>query len=111
MSSSEKMVVAGADGFIGGHLIKQSFADGRTHLTAVDIKPFDEWFQCDSRAEKVSVDLQDLDACRNVMRDAAVVYNLAADMGGTGFIEHNTALLIGLEATYRWISDQMCAHA
>ena len=61
-------------------------------VTAVDIKPPDEWFQRDSRVENVSADLQDLDACRRVVRGASDVYNLAADMGGMGFIEGNKAL-------------------
>jgi GDP-D-mannose 3',5'-epimerase len=88
----QRIVVTGAGGFIGGHLVQRLLAEGQTELTAVDIKPPDEWFQRDSRVENLSVDLQDLEACRRIVRDAADVYNLAADMGGMGFIENNKAL-------------------
>ena len=90
--SSHRIVVTGAGGFIGGHLVRQLLAEGQTDLTAVDIKPPAEWFQLDSRVDNVSADLQDLQACRDVVHGASVVYNLAADMGGMGFIEKNRAL-------------------
>ena len=90
--SSQRVVVAGAGGFIGGHLIQRLLAAGQTAITAVDIKPPGEWFQLDSRADNVSADLQDLQACRRIAAGASVVYNLAADMGGMGFIERNKAL-------------------
>ena len=89
---AQRIVVTGAGGFIGGHLVQHLLAEGRTDLTAVDIKPPDEWFQRDARVENVSVDLQDLQACRRIVRGASDVYNLAADMGGMGFIEGNKAL-------------------
>ena len=88
----QKVVVTGAGGFIGGHLVQQLVAAGQTEITAVDIKPPDEWFQRDARADNVSVDLQDLGACRRIVSGAGTVYNLAADMGGMGFIENNKAL-------------------
>ena len=90
--SSHRIVVTGAGGFIGGHLVQQLRSQGRTDVTAVDIKPTAEWFQLDSRVDNVSADLQDLQTCRDVMSGASVVYNLAADMGGMGFIEKNKAL-------------------
>jgi GDP-D-mannose 3',5'-epimerase len=89
---TERVVVTGAGGFIGGHLVRQLLSDGATAITAVDIKPLDQWFQLDARADNVSADLQDLTACRSVVDDVSVVYNLAADMGGMGFIENNKAL-------------------
>jgi GDP-D-mannose 3',5'-epimerase len=89
---AQRIVVTGAGGFIGGHLVQHLLAEGRTELTAVDIKPPDEWFQRDSRVENVSADLQDIQACRRIVRGASEVYNLAADMGGMGFIEGNKAL-------------------
>ncbi len=90
--SAHRVVVTGAGGFIGGHLVRQLLADGQTELTAVDIKPPEEWFQLASRADNVSADLRDLDVCRRIVSGASVVYNLAADMGGMGFIESNKAL-------------------
>jgi nucleoside-diphosphate-sugar epimerase len=89
---AQRIVVTGAGGFIGGHLVQHLLAEGRTELTAVDIKPPDEWFQRDSRVENVSADLQDIQACRRIVHGASEVYNLAADMGGMGFIEGNKAL-------------------
>jgi GDP-D-mannose 3',5'-epimerase len=84
-------VVCGGGGFIGGHLVKKLRAAGRC-VRSVDIKPLDQWYQVDPEVENVVADLQDLDACRAAVAGAADVYNLAADMGGMGFIENNKAL-------------------
>lgn len=90
-TSSGIDVVCGGGGFIGGHLVKKLRAAGRT-VRSVDIKPLDQWYQVDPQAENVVADLQDLDACRAAVAGAGDVYNLAADMGGMGFIENNKAL-------------------
>ena len=86
------IVVAGAGGFIGGHLIADLLARGYSNLRGIDIKPFEEWYQVFDGVENVQADLQDRSACRIACADAAEVYNLAADMGGMGFIENNKAL-------------------
>src|SRR5205807_1324079 len=57
-----------------------------------DIKPLDEWYQVFDGVEKLQLDLQDKEACEQALHGAAKVYNLAADMGGMGFIENNRAL-------------------
>jgi nucleoside-diphosphate-sugar epimerase len=88
----ELIVVAGAGGFIGGHLVGELFRQGYTRVRAVDVKPFGEWFQRDGRAENLELDLRGLAACRTAVRGATEVYNLACDMGGIGFIEQNKAL-------------------
>ena len=85
------VVVAGGGGFIGGHLVAALRKQGR-RVRAVDIKPLDEWYQQIPGAENIVADLKDLGRCREVVRGAAAVYQLAADMGGMGFIEHNKAL-------------------
>jgi nucleoside-diphosphate-sugar epimerase len=90
--SSELIVVCGAGGFIGGHLVADLLRQGHGRLRAVDCKPFDEWFQKFPEAENLQLNLQDAGACDQALRGAATVYNLAADMGGMGFIEHNKAL-------------------
>jgi nucleoside-diphosphate-sugar epimerase len=90
--SSELIVVCGAGGFIGGHLVADLLRQGHRQLRAVDCKPFDEWFQQFPEAENLQLNLQEAGACAQALRGAAIVYNLAADMGGMGFIEHNKAL-------------------
>ena len=84
-------VVAGGGGFIGGHLVASLRADGyRTR--AVDIKPLSEWQQVFEHSENVVADLRDRAQCIRAVEGADVVYQLAGDMGGMGFIEHNKAL-------------------
>ncbi|MFV0338098.1 MAG: NAD-dependent epimerase/dehydratase family protein [Chthoniobacterales bacterium] len=85
------IVVAGGGGFIGGHLIDALRKDGYTRLRAVDCKPFAEWHQVFDDVENLELDLQYLDPCRQACVGAGQVYNLAADMGGMGFIELNKA--------------------
>ncbi len=89
---SDKIVVCGAGGFIGGHLVADLLRQGFTSIRAVDLKPFNEWYQTFPQAENLQLDLQGKEACEQALRDAKVVYNLAADMGGMGFIENNRAL-------------------
>src|SRR5688572_20324580 len=90
--TSAKIVVCGAGGFIGGHLVSDLLRQGHTNIRAVDQKPFDDWYQIFSQVENLQLDLQGKEACETALRDAEVVYNLAADMGGMGFIENNRAL-------------------
>lgn len=90
MSSPEPLLVAGAGGFIGGHLVRSLVADG-IPVRAVDQKPIEEWYQVASDAENVVLDLSLLDACRAAVDGVSHVYNLASDMGGMGFIELNKA--------------------
>lgn len=90
--SGQRIVVAGAGGFIGGHLVADLLERGFEDVRAVDIKPFDEWYQLFDAAENLQLDLQDKDNCDIACDGANLVYNLAADMGGMGFIENNKAL-------------------
>jgi GDP-D-mannose 3',5'-epimerase len=92
MDLSKLTVVTGAGGFIGGHLVGALMSDGFP-VRAVDVKPLDEWYQRHQGAENVVRDLAQLDACEEVLTGAVdAVFNLAADMGGMGFIENNRAL-------------------
>src|SRR5262249_36267290 len=86
------IVVAGAGGVIGGHFFADLLARGFSNVRGIDIKPFEEWYQVFDRVENIQADLQDRRACCMACADAAEVYNLAADMGGMGFIENNKAL-------------------
>jgi len=88
----QKAVVCGAGGFIGGHLVQNLLANGVEVIRAVDLKPLDEWYQTSSDVESLSLDLQDKDNCLKAAENADVIFQLAADMGGMGFIENNKAL-------------------
>ena len=91
LTHDQKVLVTGAGGFIGGHLVKRLKVQGHTNLRAVDIKPLDQWFQCDPEVESLSLDLRLQRDCELAVRNVARVYNLASDMGGIGFIEKNRA--------------------
>jgi nucleoside-diphosphate-sugar epimerase len=86
------VVVAGAGGFIGGHLVADLHRRGYSRIRAVDIKPLDEWHQQFSNAENLVLDLRLKEDCETAVRGAVQVFNLAANMGGMGFIENNKAL-------------------
>ncbi len=85
-------VVCGGGGFIGGHLVKNLLANGVNVIRAVDVKPMDEWYQVTPEVENVVADLKDKENCYSASRGAEIVFQLAADMGGMGFIENNKAL-------------------
>ena len=87
-----KVVVCGAGGFIGGHLVKSLLDNGANVIRAVDVKPLDEWYQTSPGVANLSLDLKDKDNCMETAEGAEVVFQLAADMGGMGFIENNKAL-------------------
>lgn len=92
MKRDQLVVVAGAGGFIGGHLVAHLKARGYGRIRAVDKKPLDEWHQRDADAENLRLDLMERSACARACEGASEVYQLAADMGGMGFIENNKAL-------------------
>lgn len=89
---SSPILVAGAGGFIGGWLVRSLVGQGFSDVRAVDMKPLSEWYQRIDGAENVVVDLKLLEDCRRVVSGRQFVFNLAADMGGMGFIELNKAL-------------------
>jgi nucleoside-diphosphate-sugar epimerase len=89
---NEQVAVCGAGGFIGGFLVKRLLKDGVNVIRAVDIKPVEEWYQSSKGVENVQADLKTWQACERAVEGATVVFNLAADMGGMGFIENNKAL-------------------
>ncbi len=86
----KKIVVAGAGGFIGGHLVKELVKKGMK-VRAVDIKPLNEWYQVFPDVENLVLDLRLKDNCYTAVNGYNEVFNLAADMGGMGFIENNKA--------------------
>ena len=98
--ASKLAVVAGGGGFIGGHLARTLMDKGYA-VRVADIKPLDEWYQVHTDAENFAGpggsaggggDCRDFRICRDLCKGATEVYQLAADMGGMGFIENNKAL-------------------
>ncbi len=88
----EKIAVCGAGGFIGGHLVKHLQAKGVEVVRAIDIKPLDEWYQVSDNVENLVADLKEKNNCCNAAKGVTAIFQLAADMGGMGFIENNKAL-------------------
>ena len=83
-----RILVAGAGGFIGGHLVNRLLSEGHS-VRAVDIKPVAEWWQAHTGATNIPLDLRIKSSCESVCDGIDQIYNLAADMGGIGFIERN----------------------
>lgn len=86
------VVVLGGGGFIGGQLVRTLAEKGVGPIRSVDIKPVDEWFHRVPGVENLVLDLREAEACAIACRNAGTIYNLAADMGGMGFIENHKAL-------------------
>ncbi len=86
------VLVTGAGGFIGGHLVAALRRQGCRNIRAVDIKPLDEWYRVFNDVENLILDLSLKENCDRSAQGASEIYNLAANMGGMGFIENNKAL-------------------
>ena len=97
MANDDLIVVTGAGGFIGGHLVADLLKKGHKRLRAVDIKPQEDWYQHFPDVENIQADLSHLSSCESTCQGARYVYNLAADMGGMGFIEsHKTQCMLSV---------------
>jgi GDP-D-mannose 3',5'-epimerase len=86
----EKIVVTGAGGFIAGHLVKELIRKGN-QVRAIDIKPLNQWYQVSDEADNLVLDLRLRENCYQAVNGYDEIFNLAADMGGMGFIENNKA--------------------
>src|ERR1700750_2064399 len=91
MSKDDLVVVTCAGGFIGGNLVKVLQQRGHKKIRAVAVKPVAEWYQKHPGVENQVGALALLEPCRAAARGARMIYNLAADMGGMGFIETHKA--------------------
>jgi GDP-D-mannose 3',5'-epimerase len=124
MKKDALIVITGAGGFIAGSLARYFHDKGFTRIRAVDKKPLPEWYQRVEGVECLCLDLSREESCRGACEGAVEVYNLAADMGGMGFIEKNRveclrSILINthmLEAAWRagaeryFYSSSACAY-
>jgi GDP-D-mannose 3',5'-epimerase len=90
--TAKTIVVTGAGGFIGGALVSALRARGHQNIRAVEIKPLRDWYQRFDDVENLTLDLNLRENCEIAAKGASEIYNLAANMGGMGFIEHNKAL-------------------
>jgi nucleoside-diphosphate-sugar epimerase len=124
LDQDDLIVITGAGGFIAGSLTRYFAEQGYTRIRAIDRKPLPDWYLRVPGVESISMDLSHEQNAIDAVRGATEVYNLAADMGGMGFIEHfrveclrsilvNTHLT---EASYRagvkryFFSSSACAY-
>ena len=124
LKKDDLIVIAGAGGFIGGSLAHYYHDQGFTRIRAVDKKPVPDWYQRIEGVECLSLDLSEKENAVRAVAGAVEVYDMAADMGGMGFIERfrveclrsvliNTHLI---EAAYRagvqryFFSSSACAY-
>jgi len=87
LKQDDLIVIGGAGGFIGGALARYFTSKGFSRIRGIDKKPLAEWYQRVPGVECLCLDLSEEDNCRRACEGAVEVYNLAADMGGMGFIE------------------------
>src|SRR5512135_3716761 len=124
VNRDDLIVIAGAGGFIAGALTRYFHEQGFTRIRAIDRKPLPDWYQRVPGVEALCLDLSEKENAIQAVEGAVEVYNLAADMGGMGFIERfriqclrsiliNTHLI---EAAYRagakrsFLSSSACAY-
>jgi len=124
LKSNDLILITGAGGFIAGSLARYFRDQGFTNIRAVDKKPLPEWYQVVPGVESLCLDVSLEANCVRVAEGAVEVYNLAADMGGMGFIERFRvqclrSILINtnmIEAAYRagaqryFFSSSACAY-
>ncbi len=123
-AKDELIVIGGAGGFIGGSLTRWYHEQGYTRIRAIDKKPLPNWYQRVPGVESICMDLSEKENTVKACAGAYEVYNLAADMGGMGFIERFRveclrSILINthmIEAAYRagaqryFFSSSACAY-
>ena len=124
LKKDDLIVITGAGGFIAGNLANYFNGKGFTNIRAVDKKPLYEWYLHVAGVNNLCLDVSNEDNCKRVCEGAVEVYNLAADMGGMGFIERFRveclrSVLINthmVEAAYRagarryFFSSSACAY-
>jgi nucleoside-diphosphate-sugar epimerase len=89
--NKKTVLVCGAGGFIGGHLVASFLKENKYNIVCADVKPVEYWFQSFNFLENFSLDLKEYENCLKVTKNANYVFNMACNMGGMGFIENNKA--------------------
>jgi GDP-D-mannose 3', 5'-epimerase len=105
----KKAAVTGAGGFIAGHLVMELLKKGY-QIRAVDKKPINQWYQVSEKADNLVLDLNIKENCYRAVNGYNEVFNLAADMGGMGFIETHKAdcMLSVLINTHMLLASKDC---
>ena len=88
LNKDDLIVISGAGGFIAGALTRYFHEQGFERIRAIDKKPLEDWYQQVPGVESLTMDLSQRDNCQRAVEGAVEVYNLAADMGGMGFISN-----------------------
>ena len=87
----KKILICGAGGFIGGHLVSKFIKENEFDIICADIKPKEYWFQIFDEAQNYSLDLKEYENTSKVTKGVDYIFNFACNMGGMGFIENNKA--------------------
>ena len=90
--TNKNILITGGGGFVGGELARQILKLGAKEVRVVDRKVPSDWYQIHEGANNLNLDLADYSNCKKVTKNIDAIFNLAADMGGMGFIENNKAL-------------------
>jgi nucleoside-diphosphate-sugar epimerase len=112
--TGKTVVVCGAGGFIGGHLVADLLRQGYSAVRAVDIKPPNRWFQKFPQADNRSLDLREKENCYRALENADHVYN--QELQDTADVEplaEEDAYPALAEDGYGWeklFSERMCRH-
>ena len=85
------VLICGAGGFIGGHLVANFLKEKKYNIICADIKPIEYWFQSFDFLKNFSLDLKEYENCIRVTKNVDYIFNMACNMGGMGFIENNKA--------------------
>ena len=110
LNKDDLIVVTGAGGFIAGALVEYFHNQGFTCIRAIDKKPLPQWYQRVPGVENLSLDLSYRENCKRAVEGAVEVYNLAADMGGMGFIERfRVECLRSILINTHMIEESYCA--
>jgi len=109
MKRTKKAIVLGAGGFIGHHLARFLKKKGY-YVRGVDIK-YPEFSGLDDFNEFLQLDLRDFRNCMEAITGADEVYQLAANMGGMGFITFHKADVMRDNATININVAEACVRA